>query len=467
MKSESVGERVRRDVRWPLRLLRCLAPCVALSSFPTDALAFRTSEDSPALSDKGRMTWSAVAVPFLLSDRTLPSGLDKATVEEALARSLDAWIAPECSQIEPIFAGWTHRAPEPLDGDNTIAWVEDWAARGFPSSAPGSTDVQYRGHDDDWQIAETDIYLNASDFDWSTDEGEDTSAQAVLTHELGHALGLLHSCEPEGDDGAPDCEGASSEIEATAMYPFYASSQASLTDDDVAGLCALYPLETACSPGCGRTEECVEGECRATCHEGLCAPGQVCGFWGCGEVGSCLDRDCTAHECDGDVEGTCGPLASCVNGVCEKGARKWGDACRTSPECAVGACVEGVCQPDCEQDTECGEWGECRPTADGAKGCISSGAYEVGRRCSTGEDCETGICVLTEDGNRCTDECESDAACPRNWSCRKVDGQKACVPPPSEGCSLTAVGPTERTNWFWIGAAALAAYAVRRKGKNQ
>ncbi|MDA0748771.1 MAG: beta-propeller fold lactonase family protein, partial [bacterium] len=53
--------------------------------------------------------------------------------------------------------------------------------------------------------------------------------QSVLTHELGHFLGLDHS----GLQGSPSVR--------PTMYPFYFGSERSLETDDKAGLAALYP----------------------------------------------------------------------------------------------------------------------------------------------------------------------------------------------------------------------------------
>jgi hypothetical protein len=215
-----------------------------------------------------------------------------------------------------------------MDGRNTIAWVSDWKARGYPSSAPGNTDMQYRGREGAWQIGEADVYLNAQDFDFSFGTGSELEAQAVITHELGHALGLLHPCEPKGVDGAPDCDSVSGEVTQTTMYPFYTAGQSTLAPDDEAGLCFLYPPLDGCSPACPRGEECVDGECRATCVSGVCGVGEICGFWGCMAAGGCTRRSCLGEACQSDE--ACGPLSHCVDGVCTGGTAAWGDACRVS-----------------------------------------------------------------------------------------------------------------------------------------
>lgn len=452
----------------PRRSSRIAAACFIVSSMLTSpALAFRTGEDSPALAGKGHLAWDQAAVPFRLSAASLPRSLQKREVEEALLRAMQSWAAPTCSDFEPFFAGWTDEALQPMDGVNTIGWVDDWAKRGLPESAPGNTDVQYRGHGAEWRIEEADVYLNAADFDWSTD-GSDTSVQVVLTHELGHAVGLLHPCEPQEEDGAPACEHVTSAVEATTMFPFYDAGQASLAEDDIAGLCYLYPLQGECG-ACQRDETCVDGQCRATCQDAICEASEACGAWGCGPKAGCLARDCVGTSCDDNLANACGPLARCSKGTCVKGSARWGDACDHSEECAQGACLDGICQPDCVQDLECGAFGACLPTADGAYACADSSAYDIGFRCASGQDCESQICVFSDGIGTCTDTCTSSSTCDADWSCIRVEGNPVCVPPNFKargGCHVAVPAGAPRHFPTELAVALATLLATRRRRKN-
>jgi len=115
------------------------------------------------------------------------------------------------------------------------------------------------------EIVEVDVEVNAdtsspSAFMWAdlsltTTNGGYHDLQNALTHEMGHFIGLDHTCElaPGAAAGevdnlgnpVPDCSDATvAEMEAT-MYP---SSEAgdqtkrTLSQDDRDGLCAIYPL---------------------------------------------------------------------------------------------------------------------------------------------------------------------------------------------------------------------------------
>lgn len=124
----------------------------------------------------------------------------------------------------------------------------------------------------DGQITDADIELNAIGYSFTTHAATDTARDGTaladlentLTHELGHVLGLGHTCwdhvlpEPPLDNlgkPAPDCDLMASlpaAVRDATMYPYAApssTSQRSLTPDDVAGVCDSYPSSstpTAC-----------------------------------------------------------------------------------------------------------------------------------------------------------------------------------------------------------------------------
>lgn len=83
-------------------------------------------------------------------------------------------------------------------------------------------------------IRDVDIEINATRFEITTeDAGVAYDLQSILTHEVGHFLGLAHSNDLEATMYAKH-KGGSTELRT-------------LADDDVAGVCLIYP--PAAMPG--------------------------------------------------------------------------------------------------------------------------------------------------------------------------------------------------------------------------
>ncbi|MBK9030527.1 MAG: hypothetical protein IPL61_04175 [Myxococcales bacterium] len=130
----------------------------------------------------------------------------------------------------------------------------------------------------DGELVDADIELNGVDFALAVD-GQSLGAadcQAdlanTLTHELGHLLGLEHTCLTAADaphvDGAgqpvPLCTGTLTPaiVDAT-MYPFQdcgETSKATLSPDELTAVCTIYP--TAEDPGvCAAPDPLATGCC--------------------------------------------------------------------------------------------------------------------------------------------------------------------------------------------------------------
>lgn len=119
---------------------------------------------------------------------------------------------------------------------------------------------------DTGEILDADIELNTPYFDFALPgetRGEDL--RTVLTHEVGHFLGLNHS-----------------HVDGSVMFESYESDLifSSLSDDDIAGICETYPgaeKDPKCDPpelpddtSCVGASECVPvaGDPGCSCREG-------------------------------------------------------------------------------------------------------------------------------------------------------------------------------------------------------
>lgn len=80
--------------------------------------------------------------------------------------------------------------------------------------------------------------------------------QNTVTHEAGHALGLAHNCYLAGSNsyGAPLCTAANQSLyEPATMYPSappHEVSKRALSQDDIDGVCAAYPISSGGGGGC-------------------------------------------------------------------------------------------------------------------------------------------------------------------------------------------------------------------------
>jgi hypothetical protein len=140
--------------------------------------------------------------------------------------------------------------------------TKDDPARCHAESAAGITTTTYV--DDprsprDGAIVDSDIELNGRHFAISVDGQTLGTASCLadlrntLTHELGHLLGLEHTCLAAGDPPRVDHLGrpvplcsqtTAPEIVDATMYNFQEcgeTSKATLEADDIAGICGIYP----------------------------------------------------------------------------------------------------------------------------------------------------------------------------------------------------------------------------------
>jgi hypothetical protein len=320
--------------------MRRCAPFIATLAMlvAPPALAYRTIEDYPDVPDGARVRWPDGVFQYRVHEDAEDS-LDAATLRETSQRAFEAWVDASCPVLAPEYLGSTVSPATPGDGENTIELVESgWARLGYPEEATGATDLVFQDQGDGtWAIVEADIYINAEHHRFTTDDppsGLERSLLGVLVHEGGHALGLLHPCELDGENGAPVCDVDA--LPEAMMSPYYDPAQTFPEEDDRAGICYLY--EKSCSAGCEEGFSCREGEC---------VP----------------DVDGTGGQGGGECEGTINQST----GACEEPLRRNGARCSESNQCQGGQCLSGIergpictqlCGPDraaCPSRWTCGK----------------------------------------------------------------------------------------------------------------
>jgi len=164
-------------------------------------------------------------IPFWINDRGSPQILNGSDFEAILA-SFRTWENIPSASIRFDYRGTTSAATVGRDGMNIVSFTDNSTPLG--SSTIAATFSYYRVQGSEILSDESDILFSPS-LQYSTSgEAGKFDIQSVLTHEIGHLLGLDHSG-----------------LLSSVMVPFGATGQIhqrTLTYDDIAGVSEIYPV---------------------------------------------------------------------------------------------------------------------------------------------------------------------------------------------------------------------------------
>ncbi|MCW5892534.1 MAG: matrixin family metalloprotease [bacterium] len=251
----------------------------------------------------------------------------------------------------------------------------------------------------------------------------------VVTHELGHAIGLGHSSENPKE--------ANAALASATMYflAHFDGRGAALRADDRAGVTAIYPGPAAGAPDAdGDGVPDAADACAAT------PPGAAVGADGCacadaGHPGCDDGSACTADACN-PASGACVHTAV----ACDDADPCTADACHAALGCTH------VPVPDTDGDGLC----DAIDDSDG------DGVFDLGDRCpdtAPGSVADATGCACADAGHRGCDDrdaCTADACDPATAGCTHVARSCADDDPctadacdPAAGCRHTPVGDTD------------------------
>ena len=218
-------------VRMTQRVLSAIAVLVALISGQAPVRAYTLQyRDSGGIVARRWLT-RPIIVAFSTSLSSPPPNIKTGSdVIGAARRALERWAS--VANVQFFETRSTAQTISPLnagDGVNLITVSSENAAAFGASESPGRTRVF---HDSGGAIVEADIALNPTQ-SFSTDGSFGTyDLESTFTHEIGHLLGLEHS----GIIGAT----MQPRQAKNGVYSLPAFTQRTLSEDDAAGVRALY-----------------------------------------------------------------------------------------------------------------------------------------------------------------------------------------------------------------------------------
>jgi len=263
-----------------------------------------------AFGTNGRV-WPSMPIQVWINPTDCPEMANGDTIIDIVTRATEEWSSVLCADISFEIVSTTTGATWASDGQNTIFCMAEW---GFGEGAAGATLWSPLAPPDQ----EVDLALNGTDFEWREGGGDVRDADvldpvSVITHELGHWLGLSHSGDP---------------FATMYMAQLPGGIQASLDGDDRAGVCSIYPSGlTECddSYDCAPDQECATIEGIPVCrdlHDGAgafcnrdhvdCAEMCWVSFYECSQI--CLYTD--IHYQDGYCAPLCDDVACPAGFVC-------------------------------------------------------------------------------------------------------------------------------------------------------
>jgi hypothetical protein len=210
----------------------------------------------------------ATAYPLSMTDANGAMQMTPEQIMHAATAASDAWSSRSnaCTYVQINVTESDSAAPQArYDYRNSIifrttSWCAPTDPAGMCSYAPEALAITSVFVDrSNGEIKDGDIEVNAKNFDWAdldiTPSTIKQDLQNALTHEMGHLIGLDHTCydassgiaAPLDNTGkpVPDCNNAPADVAATTMFASATpgdTAKRTLAPDDIQGVCDIYPV---------------------------------------------------------------------------------------------------------------------------------------------------------------------------------------------------------------------------------
>lgn len=276
--------------------------------------------------------WGAQPVTIAFAGE--PPLPDARALLDVAARS---WSVPSCTAARFVVEADRASGAGENGVNDVIVHRTDWPAM-FATGSAGHTVLYTLGD----KIVEADIHLNARDFTFTIGAAPPAiDLQAILTHELGHVLGIGHS-----------------EIARATMSSGLLSGIAarSLEKDDLDAVCAMYPgMSSGVCSDCPAGFSCVGFTCErpgeAAVNAAACAPAtEVRRCEGAGDIARCIATS-AGERCARPCPPDCGIGLVCVTiGVDDSVCLPTGATVDAGVDAAIDAPADGGGAPPATSD---------------------------------------------------------------------------------------------------------------------
>lgn len=253
--------------------------CRSTTCRTTAARECQTDDDGCPI-DGAKLFWTSSCISYAMNENGTQR-LDPDETRAVIRKTFQAWTEVPCPGGGRASMTFQERDPVSCkmsqynkDGKNLNVILfqdDDWQYRGIDDTL-AKTSVTY--NDQTGEIYDADIEVNAANNPVTiTDDPKKVKydLQAILTHEVGHFIGIAHSPK-----------------ESAVMYASYSAgstAQRKLTDDDVDAVCAIYPpndgVPCDVEPHGGFTDSCG-----TTKKSGVCAVSSIGAPGGADDLGT-------------------------------------------------------------------------------------------------------------------------------------------------------------------------------------
>lgn len=372
--------------------------------------------------DGSSAKWEDSNLPVEYYINPADSGLNESDVINAIKLSFEEWSKPECTYVSSTYGGKTSsKTASPADFTNNLFFITGkWPDElGGYGTIAVCTPATYS----DGYIKDADIRFNAADFKWSTTgEKGKMDLQNIATHEIGHFFGLDHTM-----------------VFGSTMYPYSnlgETKERSLEEDDIKGICFLYPSNTSSSKGsfgsvCSYSSDCKSDVCVSAGDSGMCS--QICNI---NETGSCPNGYRCYESTDGNYYCFPGDSSSDLCKPCENSKDCSSELCLTDGNLSICSRYCVVSSSNCPSGYYCAELenggGGCWPENDECRS--QEIPKDLGEICYSLNECKSGlICVAEKSGDdygKCYYECDPKSPqCPSTDKCVTLTNESgACMP---------------------------------------